>query len=59
MKEAEYGWSEIVAASLTVDLKGLSPHGPCPQCGELFHKVRSESTVTLSLAPLKGYSTIE
>ena len=39
--------SGMTAARLTVDLRGLTPHGPCKQCGDLFYKLRSESTVIL------------
>ena len=56
MRDAGHGSSEIIAASLTLDLKRLSSHGPCLQRGDLFHEARSEFTVILSLAPLKEYA---
>ena len=59
MGEAGDRSSQTIAASLTLDLRELTSHGPCPQFGDLFRNVRSEFVVTVSLAPLKGYGTIQ
>jgi hypothetical protein len=53
------GPSETIAVSLAVDLRKLTSHGPCLQCGDLFCEFRSDFTVTLSLAPLKGCAAIQ
>ena len=44
----------IVAITLTLDLKDQTTHGPCKQCSQLIHKLRLELPYAIfSLAPLK------
>lgn len=48
------GPSILMAVSLTLDLKELTSHGPCPQCRTLLREVRLPHLVTLDLAPKAG-----
>lgn len=49
----------MIGVGLTMDLKGLYPVRPCPQCAQLEYKVRSSFTVTLCLAPKRDHKRVE